>query len=192
MSIKEFEFAKFNTDFDNNYSINNNFNRTNYSELIKCICALTNAKTYLELGVSSGFTLFNVSNVVDKVVGVDIHDIRLFKKGEFHMMTTNEFFQNQKDTFDIIFIDANHDFEYVKEDFDNSIKVLNTNGIIILDDTDPVYSYLTHTSRCSNAFLINDYIRDNYKDFDIIVLPILCKGMTFVTKRSNNRFTLNG
>ena len=142
----------------------------------------------LELGASLGFTIFNVSKVVDKVVGVDICDNRLFKVGEFNMISTNDFFKNQKDTFDIIFIDANHDFEAVKEDFDNSVKVLNINGIIILDDTDPLYDYLTDTTRCSNAYLINDYIRNNYKELDIIVLPILCKGMTLVTKRRNSRF----
>ena len=107
------------------------------------------------------------------------------------MTTTNEFFKNQKDTFDIIFIDANHDYEAVKEDFDNSIKILNENGIILLDDTDPLYQYLTHTTRCSNSYLMNDYIRTNYTDLDIIVLPILLKGMTLVTKKRNPRFMIN-
>jgi len=107
------------------------------------------------------------------------------------MTTTNDFFKNQKDTFDIIFIDANHDFEAVKEDFDNSVKILNEYGLIILDDTDPLYQYLTHTTRCSNAYLMNDYIRTNYSDLDIIVLPILLKGITLVTKKRNPRFMIN-
>jgi predicted O-methyltransferase YrrM len=191
MSNPYYEFAKYNEDFNRNYTINNYFNNTNYSEFIKTLCALTNAKSYLELGVSVGFTIFNVSKVVDKVVGVDIQDIRIFKTGEFHMTTTNDFFKNQKDTFDIIFIDANHDYEAVKEDFDNSVKILNEYGIIILDDTDPLHQSLTHTTRCSDCYLMNDYIRTNYSDLDIIVLPILLKGMTLVTKKRNPRFMLN-
>ena len=90
--------------------------------------------------------------------------------------------------FDIIFIDASHDFEDVKQDFENSIKVLNTNGIIIFDDTDPCNEDLAKADRCFNTYLINDYIRDNYKELDIVVLPILCKGMTIVNRRCPSRF----
>lgn len=188
MSNPNFEFSKYNTDFDNNYEINEKFNSTNYSELIKCICALTNAKSYLELGVSLGFSLFNVSKVVDKVVGVDMVDDRKFKCGEFYQMTTDKFFENNTDKFDIIFIDANHDIDFVTKDFENSLKFLNPNGIIILDDTDPMEKHLVQPSRCGNSYLIKDYIRQNHYELDIISLPILCKGMSIVTKNTVSRF----
>ena len=58
MSNKNFEFAKFNTDFNNNYHVNNNFNETNYSEMIKCICALTNAKSYFRT-----WCIFRIHNI---------------------------------------------------------------------------------------------------------------------------------
>ena len=99
MSDPNYQFAKLNVDFNQIYTINTYFNNTNYSEFIKTICALTNTKSYLELGVASGFTLFNVSKVVDRAVGVDIKDNRLFRAGEFNMMTTNDFFKDQKDDF---------------------------------------------------------------------------------------------
>jgi predicted O-methyltransferase YrrM len=191
MSDRNFEFAKYESDFDNNYYVNNNFNQTNYSELIKCICALTNAKSYLELGISNGFSFYNVSKVVDKAVGVDMNDARKFKCGEFYKMTTDDFFEKNTDTFDVIFIDASHDIEFVKKDFENSLKILNTSGILIFDDTDPLYTYLTDSKRCGDAYIIKDYIRKVHPELDIVTLPILCKGMSIVTRKSKNRFELN-
>jgi predicted O-methyltransferase YrrM len=190
-SNKEYEFAKFNTDYDNNHLVNEKFNRTNYSEFIKYICALTNVKSYLELGVSIGFCLHNVSKIVDKAVGVDLEDNRQFKGGEFHKIKTDDFFAVNTDKFDLIFIDANHDIEYVVKDFENSLKVLNPNGIIILDDTDPLYEYLTSQSRCGDAYKIKDHIRKNHYELDIVTLPILCKGMSIVTRNSISRFIQN-
>jgi predicted O-methyltransferase YrrM len=190
-SIHNYEFAKFNEDYDNNYVINEQFNRTNYSEFIKSICALTNVKSYLELGISLGYCFHNISKIVDKAVGVDIADNRYFKSGEFYQMKTDEFFQKNSDKFDLIFIDANHDFEYVKKDFENSLKILNPSGIIILDDTNPVYEYLTCSTRCGDAYKIVDYIRLNHSDLDIVTLPILCKGMSIVNRNTVNRFISN-
>lgn len=190
-SNKDYEFAKFNADYDNNHVVNEKFNRTNYSEFIKYICALTNVKSYLELGVSTGYCHHNISKIVDKAVGVDIIDNREFKSGDFYQMKTDDFFDKNVDKFDLIFIDANHDFEYVKKDFENSLKILNPNGIIILDDTNPVYEYLTSPARCGDSYKITDYIRQNHYELDIITLPILCKGMSIINRNTVSRFVLN-
>jgi glutaredoxin-related protein len=191
-SIENYEFAKYNEDYNNDFIINEQFNRTNYSDFIKIICGLTNVKSYLELGISMRYCFNNISKIVDKAVGVDIVDNRYFKSvGHFYQMKTDEFFEKNTDKFDLIFIDANHDFEYVKKDFENSLKILNPNGIIILDDTNPLYDYLTSLSRCGDAYKIVDYIRQNHSELDIVNLPILCKGMSIVTRNTPYRFILN-
>ena len=190
-SNKDYEFTKFNTDYDNNHVVNEKINRTNYSEFIKYICALTNVKSYLELGVGVGYCLHNISKIVDKAVGVDIIDNREFKSGEFYQMKTDEFFEKNNDKFDLIFIDANSEFGYVKKDFENSLKILNPRGIIIIDDSDPLYEYLTSSSRCGDTYKIADYIRQNHYELDIVTLPILCKGMSIVNRNNVSRFIQN-
>jgi hypothetical protein len=36
--------------------------------------------------------------------------------------------------YDLIFIDANHDYEFVKQDFENALGMINPNGVIALHD----------------------------------------------------------
>ena len=55
-------------------------------------------------------------------------------KVEIFRKTSDEFFNKNSNKFDLIYIDGNHLFEFVKRDIDNSLKFLKDNGVIILDD----------------------------------------------------------
>jgi hypothetical protein len=48
--------------------------------------------------------------------------------------TTQDFFKQNKETFDFIYIDASHKKKDVMFDLENSFKILNINGIIACDD----------------------------------------------------------
>ena len=48
--------------------------------------------------------------------------------------TSDEFFLENKSIFDLIYIDGNHLFEFVKKDIENSLKFINNDGLIVLDD----------------------------------------------------------
>jgi predicted O-methyltransferase YrrM len=52
-------------------------------------------------------------------------------------MTSDDFFSQNKETFDVIFIDGLHYYDQVSRDFNNSLSCLNKNGIIILHDMMP-------------------------------------------------------
>jgi predicted O-methyltransferase YrrM len=56
------------------------------------------------------------------------HKIKIYK------MTSDLFFENNKVTFDFIYIDGCHEPEFVERDLTNSFKFLNINGIIWMDD----------------------------------------------------------
>ena len=67
---------------------------------------------------------------VNKRFGKDI----LENKIELHRKTSDEFFLGNKSIFDLIYIDGNHLFEFVKKDIENSLKFINNDGLIVLDD----------------------------------------------------------
>ena len=52
-------------------------------------------------------------------------------------MSTDEFFMQNMLGYDIIFIDANHEDEFVWRDIQNSLNCLNWNGAIVCHDCNP-------------------------------------------------------
>ena len=97
-----------------------------HSDLIVQLVKSVNCQIYLELGIYDGSTLSRVGQFVPRVIGVDIKDLRNNKNiGEFYLSTTQDFLQKFNEMVDVIFIDADHSFESVKQDFETSLKNLN-------------------------------------------------------------------
>ena len=101
-------------------------------EIIQYLINVNNYKSYLELGTDNG-SCFEQINIKKKVC-VDINNKY---KGLSYHMSCDEFFVQNKDTFDIIFIDANHEDEYVWRDIQNALQILNWNGVIVCHDCNP-------------------------------------------------------
>ena len=174
--------------FSTFYNFVDSIKLEHYSNLIQWLVRLTNCKKYLEIGVSSGDNIINIKNKVDLCEGVDMYDIISDKEDiKFNLMDSDSFFQNNSNIYDIIFIDGNHDFLQVKKDFENSLKVLNKYGIIILHDTDPVEEFLTQSHYCSDSYKIIDYIYVNHPELNVITLPIHETGLSLVMRRSDRR-----
>lgn len=141
-----------------------------YINLIIWIIKLTNCQSYLELS-SEYFP--DIQNIVKNYVNVK--DI-----------TTNNFFETNEQKFDIIFIDINHNIEQVILDFENSLKILNKYGIILIHDTDPITEELLKSNYCDNCYKLIDYINKK-EDLDIITLPIQESGMSIVMRKTDKR-----
>jgi hypothetical protein len=159
----------------------------NHSDLVAEVVKQLNCSTYLELGVYDGATLSKVNGFVDRLISVDIKDLRKQKIGEFHLMTTDTFFETFTDKVDVVFIDADHNFESVKKDFKNSINLLNPLGMIILHDTDPIEEKYLDFGYCGDSYKMNSWIRKNYPELDVMTLPITEAGLTLVKRRDDNR-----
>ena len=129
-------------------------------------------KTYLELGVATGKTFEAIVPHVKRGIGVDVRDLRSKKIGEFYKMTTDNFFIKFKDKVDVVFIDADHKYESVIKDFKNSLKILNTGGIIFLHDTDPISKKFLAPRLCNDAYKIVKYINKTHPALDVLTLPI--------------------
>lgn len=172
-----------NIDFNIEYIV-----KEHYYNLIKWVVNLTNCQSYLEIGIYTGECIHNIRDIVKKCVAVDVSDNMSDKeKIEFNLMSSDEFFDQNSDLFDIIFIDGDHNYEQVEKDFENSLKILNTFGIIILHDTDPIDYGMTHIKYCSDSYKIVNYIEKNHLELNIITLPIHETGLSLVMRKKDKR-----
>jgi hypothetical protein len=98
-------------------------------DLIKYLDNKNNYNSYLEIGCDKN-QLFSKINIRDKY-GVDPSSGGNIRK------TSDEFFHDNKNYFDLVFIDGLHEYSQVKRDILNSLKFLNRNGIILVHDCLP-------------------------------------------------------
>jgi len=98
-------------------------------DLIDYLIKKYNYKDYLEIGCDKD-QLFSRVEIQNKM-GVDPYSGGNIRK------TSDDFFLNNNQTFDLVFIDGLHTYAQVKKDILNSIKFLNDKGIILVHDCLP-------------------------------------------------------
>ena len=89
-------------------------------------------KDYLEIGLDSGICRDSVN--VDNKTTVDPSTVCVKPT---HNMTSDAFFLQNKDKFDVIFIDGLHEAQQVYKDILNSLDVLKDGGMIFCHDMLP-------------------------------------------------------
>jgi hypothetical protein len=99
------------------------------TDIINRLALEIGAQAYLEIGVGRGQNFKRVKCPLK--VGVDP------SKNTTHKITSDEFFQDNKDYFDLIFIDGLHHAEQVERDILNSLNFLNKGGFIVCHDMIP-------------------------------------------------------
>ena len=109
-----------------NYNFTENFYRW---DLIEYLIKKNNYKNYLEIGCDKN-QLFSKVNI-DNKIGVDPVSGGNVRK------TSDDFFKENKSSFDIVFIDGLHTYEQVKRDILNSVNFLLDEGIILVHDCMP-------------------------------------------------------
>ncbi len=106
--------------------------------------------SYLEIGVNKGETFTGVNATrkvaVDPVFNFDYHErLLLYRDNEHYYATTSDdFFYQNDESFEIIFLDGLHTFEQTFRDFCNAVTIAEKNTIIIIDDTLPSDIYSAH------------------------------------------------
>lgn len=118
-------------------------------ELINILIDKYEFNDYLEIGYQQGIN-YNKINIKNKtavdpspLMNISTNDVDIIngiyveRKNNLYLTTSDLFFQKFTYKYDIIFIDGLHTYDQVKKDFDNSIKSLNPNGVIVLHDMNP-------------------------------------------------------
>lgn len=123
--------------------------RTN---LINDIAKKIKAKSYLEIGCCTNINFDNV--LIEHKIGVDPNS------GGTHRMTSDEFFETCSQTFDLIFVDGLHHVDQVNKDIKNSLRTLNSGGVIVIHDCLPTTEYMQQTPIPSGIF---DWTGDVWK-----------------------------
>ena len=108
------------------YNFPSNFYRW---DLIEYLIKKNNYTNYLEIGCDQNQLFSKV--LIENKIGVDPVSGGNIKK------TSDDFFKENVDKFDIVFIDGLHTYEQVKKDILNSVNFLNENGIILVHDCMP-------------------------------------------------------
>ena len=86
-------------------------------------------KSYLEIGCDKNQIFSQIT--LSKKIGVDPYSGGNVRK------TSDDFFKENVEKFDLIFIDGLHVYEQVKKDIINSINFLNKEGVILVHDCLP-------------------------------------------------------
>jgi O-antigen biosynthesis protein len=127
-SISNYEIIDINIKF-----LESNCNYNNRSELLNNLTKKTDL--YLEIGIENGHT-FNNTHFLNKI-GLDPNPKSKQNLDKILKCTSNEYFQKNEQMFDVIFIDGMHQIEYLLDDINNSIKFLNYDGQIFIDNITP-------------------------------------------------------
>lgn len=101
-------------------------------DMLNYLIKLYNYKSYLEIGAAAGYN-FEKINCKYKVC---VDPEKKYSKLT-HNCTSDEFFQKNTETFDLIFIDGLHVSDQVIIDIENSLKFLNPMGTIMMHDCLP-------------------------------------------------------
>jgi hypothetical protein len=101
------------------------------TEIIQSLINKINAKKYLEIGVGPGHNFNNIKCEYKVCVEPNPMVEVTF------IMTSDDFFTQNKEFFDVIFIDGLHESEQVYRDIQNSLKILNEGGFIVCHDMSP-------------------------------------------------------
>ena len=109
-------------------------------EIIQNIINIKNYKSYLEIGTFKDELFGQIK--CEKKIGVDPESGGNVRK------TSDEFFLENKQKFDLIFIDGLHHYDQVKKDIINSFNFLNDGGIILMHDCMPKDYYYQAIPRC--------------------------------------------
>ena len=100
-------------------------------EIINEIISDRGYRSFLEIGTKRGETFRNVDVPVKVSVDPDP------RTAATYVMTSDEYFREHSEKFDIVFVDGLHECGQAYRDVTNALKILNKGGVIVMHDCHP-------------------------------------------------------
>ena len=115
------------------------------TQIINFLIEKINAKNYLEIGLGNAKNFSQV--ICENKTSVDQYDEN-FRKNTLkwdtldgveptYLMSSDDFFKQNNQKFDVCFIDGKHDQDFVKRDLENCLNVTHNGGYVLLHDLNP-------------------------------------------------------
>tara|TARA_B100000945_G_scaffold261253_1_gene219553 strand:- start:889 stop:1587 length:699 start_codon:yes stop_codon:yes gene_type:complete len=149
-------------------------------DIINKIIKKKKFESYLEIGCQSDINFSKI--IIKNKIGVDP------QSGGTHRMTSDDFFKQNKSIFDLIFIDGLHVYEQVLKDIENSLKVLNDNGVILIHDCLPAkiwHQTIPQTHSSWNGDVWKSIVKSRTRiDIDTYTIEA-DQGLGLILKRKN-------
>jgi len=144
----------------------------------------------LEIGVRAGVSTVSFLEALDKIqkgklISIDTKDcsgISENKRWAFHQQSSDVFELNEP--IDMLFIDADHNYESVKKDFIKFEKKLLPGGVVMFHDTWPITEMHESPHYCNDAWKINHFLADR-DDYMHITIPV-SYGLTIAIKKPHD------
>ena len=99
-------------------------------EILNEIIEKNGYESYLEIGYGSGYNFERIK--CENKTSIDPENKKATFKG-----SSDDFFKQNEEKYDLILIDGDHTAEQVRKDIINSMRFLTDNGVIVLHDTIP-------------------------------------------------------
>lgn len=115
----------------------------------------------LELGLGRGTEFARIP--LKNKVSVDIDG----KNNPTFCGSTDEFFAQNKETFDVILIDADHSYRSIAKDFNNCIKCISEFGQIFFHDLLPPEEKNTVLDSSGDGYIVLNYFYSNHYSFQL-------------------------
>lgn len=152
--------------------------RSWHPKVIQQIAKAQGVRTYLEVGIYRGETLRKLARFCELVVGIDIDakaisSIPSKKNIELFKGTVQEYAKhlgNNLPKFDLAFIDANHDVNFVVKDFDTTVPLMGNKSLILMHDTWPRNAEYSDPRFCGDAYRAVDILRKKYIDWNFVTI----------------------
>jgi len=146
----------------------------NRTTIINYLISRSQAKSYLEIGIWNGINFDNIA--CSNRTGVD-PSWRLPKRKDVLAMSSDDFFKQNKEKFDVIFVDGLHHADQVLKDLTNALACLNPNGHIVCHDMNPqskIVQEIPYSGKgewngdCWKAFVEFRKLHDGTHDFLVV------------------------
>ena len=168
----------------------------NRTSIINHLIKNNNLKKYLEIGVRD---LRNFEQIdIEYKIGVDPFPTKM--ESNIVKDTSDNFFKNNNEIFDIIFIDGLHLEKQVDNDLKNSFKFLSSYGYIIMHDCNPPsefhqreeYMVKGNPNKPWNGTTWRSYAKLRIHNDSVNMTCIDCDwGVGIINKGSQKKFYLN-